>query len=335
MRQTNPNWKEPVDPSRNPPLKSFHWGAVLSIALLIGLVLLVGSGFYTVPADSVGIVQRFGNYTEATTSGAHFKLPMGIDTVSIVPTLRQLKLEFGFSSPNASNPHQGSPEPEKDKDMVTGDLNSVLVEWVVQYRIDDPKAYLFETSDPEDTLRAASEAAMREVIGDHTVDEVITFGRAEIESAATPLIQELCKRYKLGISVSLVQLKNVVPPVEVQAAFNDVNNAQQEKERMLNQATGEYNKVIPRAEGEAKKTISEAEGYSKKRINEAQGDAEYFTALLKEYTKAPEVTRQRLYLETMTEVLPRISQTIIIDDKASQLVPLLNLGHTGIGAGAK
>src|SRR5579883_356512 len=333
MKQSNPNWKEPVDPNRTRALRALQWGPVLSIALLIGLVFLVVSGFYTVPADSVGVVQRFGNFTETTGSGGHFKLPMGIDTVTIVPTLRQLKLEFGFGTANATNPHQNSPEPNKDKDMVTGDLNSVLVEWVVQYRIDDPKTFVFETGDPEDTLRAASEAAMREVIGDRTVDEDITFGRAEIESAVTPLIQELSKRYKLGISVSLVQLKNVVPPVEVQAAFNDVNNAQQEKERMLNQATGEYNKVIPKAEGEAKKTISEAEGYAKKRINEAQGNAEYFTSLLKQYVKAPEVTRQRLYLETMAEVLPRMSQTIIIDEKASQLVPLLNLGRGNAGAG--
>ncbi len=212
--------------------------------------------------------------------------------------------------------------------MVTGDLNSVLVEWVVQYRIDDAKTYLFEATDPEDTLRDASEAAMREIIGDRTVDEVITFGRAEIESAVLPVIQKLAKQYKLGLQVNLVQLKNITPPIEVQVAFNDVNNAQQEKERMINQATGEYNKVIPRAKGEAKRVISEARGYAQGRINEAEGDADYFKKILSQYVKAPGVTRERMYLETMTEILPRISQTYIIDEKANQIVPLLNLGHS-------
>jgi modulator of FtsH protease HflK len=323
------NYTSEVTASTNPPKRTgMALSGIVTIAALIGVVTFLTTGFYSVPADSVGVVQRFGKYIYTTGAGPHFKIPLGVDRVTTVPIQRQLKLEFGFRSEGATNPHQPSREPAQDKDMVTGDLNSVLVEWVVQYRIDDAKVYVFEAADPEETLRDASEAAMREIIGDRTVDEVITFGRAEIESAVLPVIQKLAKQYKLGLQVSLVQLKNITPPIEVQVAFNDVNNAQQEKERMLNQATGEYNKVIPRARGEAKRVISEARGYAQGRINEAEGDADYFKKILSQYIKAPEVTRQRMYLETMTEVLPRVSQTYIIDEKANQIVPLLSLGHT-------
>jgi membrane protease subunit HflK len=194
---------------------------------------------------------------------------------------------------------------------------------VVQYRIDDPKQYLFATRDPEDTLRSASEAVMREVVGDRTIDEVITFGRQEIETAFLPHIQEVVKRYQLGLRIDLIQLKNINPPGPVQASFNDVNNAQQEKQRSMNLATGEYNRVIPRARGEASKVISEAEGYASKRINEANGDATYFSDMLTQYNKAPEVTRKRLYLETMGEVLPKMGRKLIIDKDSSWLMPFI------------
>src|SRR6185369_5100798 len=240
------------------------------------VLLLVGTSYFTVPADSVAVVQRFGKYIGTDEPGLHFKIPCGIDKVTLVAVRRQLKLEFGFSSPQASNLYQGSREPQQEQDMVTGDLNSAQVEWVVQYRIDDPKQYLFATSDPEDTLRSASEAVMREVVGDRTIDEVITYGRQEIETSFLPLIQEVAKRYQLGLRIDLIQLKNINPPSPVQASFNDVNNAQQEKQRSMNLATGEYNRGVPRARGEASKMISEAEGYASKRINEANGDFTYF-----------------------------------------------------------
>jgi membrane protease subunit HflK len=290
---------------------------------VIVVLLLVGTSYFTVPADSVAIVQRFGKYIGTEEPGLHFKIPFGIDRVTPVAVRRQLKLEFGFSSPNATNPYQGSQQPQQEQDMVTGDLNSAQVEWVVQYRIDDPKQYLFATKDPEDTLRAASEAVMREVVGDRTIDEVITFGRQEIETAFLPLIQGLVKRYQLGLRIDLVQLKNINPPGPVQASFNDVNNAQQEKQRSVNLATGEYNRVIPRARGEADKLISEAQGYASKRINEANGDVTYFNDMLAQYLKAPDVTRTRLYLETMGEVLPRMGRKLIIDKDSSWLVPFV------------
>jgi membrane protease subunit HflK len=195
----------------------------------------------------------------------------------------------------------------------------------VQYRIEDPKQYLFHVHSPAQTLRDASESAMREVVGDRTVDEVLTIGRQEIENETLLRLKELSKQYGLGISVMQVQLRDVHPPRNVQASFNEVNQAQQEKEQMINVANGEYNKVVPRARGEAEQKIRGAEGYALGRVNQAQGDADRFDALLAEYSKAPEVTRERMFLETMTEILPQFERKIIIDESANQLLPLLNL----------
>lgn len=291
----------------------------------IGLLVLLNTGFYSVPADSVGIVQRFGRYIRSEDPGLRFKLPLGIDTVTLLPFRRQLKLEFGFTTPGASNPYQPSKEPDLEKSMVTGDLNETLVEWVVQYRISDPKQFLFEARDPEETLRAAAESVMREVVGDRTVDEVITFGRQELEVEARTALHRVTQNYGLGATVDLVQLKNVNPPKQVQASFDEVNQAQQEKQRSINVANGEYNKVVPRAKGEASRLLAEAQGYSQKRINEALGDAQLFKAVFAQYEKAPEVTRQRIYLETMSEVLPKMGRKFITDQDSQQLLPFLQL----------
>lgn len=290
---------------------------------LILVIWAIVSTYYTVPANSVGVILRFGKFSSIQPPGLHFKLPFGIDELTIVADKRQLKLEFGFSTPGATNPNQPSDDPNREKSMVTGDLNAALVEWVVQYRIGDPQLFLFHARDPEWTLRDLSEATMREIIGDRTVDEVITVGRQEIESKALERLRALVTEYQLGLTVDQLQLNNVNPPREVQASFNEVNKAQQERENMINVANGEYNKVVPRAKGEAEQKISEAEGYKLKRVNEAMGDVTAFTAVLAEYLKAPEVTRTRLYLETMAEVLPSIRQKTIVDEKVTQLLPLL------------
>jgi modulator of FtsH protease HflK len=286
---------------------------------------LLWTSFYTVSADSVGVVQRFGKYLRTDEPGLRFKAPFGVDKVTLVPIRRQLKLEFGFSTPGASNPFQGSSDPEMEKAMVTGDLNEAQVEWIVQYRINDPKRFLFDVRDPEETMRAASEAVMREIVGDRTVDEVITIGRQEIETESRTLLQKVVEQYQLGMSIDLVQLKNINPPKQVQASFNEVNQAQQEKQRSINLASGEYNKVVPRARGDAARMIAEAQGYAQKRVNEAEGDAALFTAVFEQYKKAPDVTRQRIFLETMSEVLPKVSRKIIVDDKGQQVFPLLQL----------
>ena len=300
--------------------------AIVIGALLVVLLIAVLLTFsYTVGAESEGVVLRFGKFFKTVEPGLHFKLPLGIDAVTVLPIRRQLKLEFGFSTAGYTNPLQVGQDPEEEKSMVTGDLNAALVEWVVQYRIEDPSQYLFDVRNPEGTLRDLSEAAMREVIGDRTVDELITIGRQDIEIEALARMQDLSKRYHLGIRVDQVQLKNVNPPTQVQASFNEVNKAQQDRENAINIANGEYNKVIPKAKGEADQTIRGAEGYRFKRVNEAEGDVAAFSAVLQQYVKAPEITRTRLYLETMSEILPQMGQKIIVDESLRQLLPILPL----------
>ena len=313
-------------------LPQFSKGANPLKFVLLGLIALIllfaiFSCIYTVPTDSQAVVLRFGKYLKTVEPGLRFKLPLGIDRQYPVATRRQLKMEFGFGTADATNQSQFSArgEQELEKTMVTGDLNAALVEWVVQYNVNEPRLYLFNVRNPEDTLRDASESVMRVVVGDRTVDEVITIGRQEIESEALTQLQTMVDIYKLGIGVDQVQLKDVDPPKPVQASFNEVNEAQQEKETTINNANREYNAVVPKASGQAAQKISEAEGYALQRVNEAEGDAGRFEALLTEYLKAPEVTRQRLYLETMAEVLPQLGNKIILDDAAGGVLPLLNL----------
>jgi membrane protease subunit HflK len=307
----------------NLPRPPFRLIGVVAIVVLALIVLL--TSYYTVAAESEGVVLRFGKFLKTVEPGLHFKLPLGVDVVTVLPTRRQLKIEFGFYTPGYTNPDQIGRQPEEEKSMVTGDLNAALVEWVVQYRIDDPKAYLFDVRKPGQTLRDLSEAAMREVIGDRTIDEVITIGRQDIEISALSRMQELAQTYKLGVRVDQVQLKNVNPPAEVQASFNEVNKAQQDRENAINVANGNYNEAVPKAKGQADQTIRGAEGYQFKRVNEAEGDVASFNAMLEQYIKAPEITRTRLYLETMGDVLPRTGPKIIIDDSMKQLLPILPL----------
>ncbi|AEG01187.1 FtsH protease activity modulator HflK [Methylomonas methanica] len=295
--------------------------------LLLAVLLLTGINMsvYTIPAESEGVVLRFGKYIDKVPSGLHGKLPFGIDEVIEVPTQRQQKLEFGFATPGYTNPDQIGSDPALEKSMVTGDLNAALVEWIVQYRITDPEKYLFDVRDPGITLRDLSEAVMREVVGDRTVDEIITIGRQEIEDSVLARTRKLAQRYQLGVTINQVQLKNVNPPVPVQSSFNEVNRAQQDRENVINIANGEYNKAVPRARGEADQKIRAAEGYRFKRINEAQGDAYAFTQVLEQYLKAPDVTRARIYLETLGDVLPQARQQIIVDDTVQQIMPMLPL----------
>lgn len=301
---------------------------IVTIALLALLAWGAWSAYYTVPSDSVAVVQRFGKYLKEVPPGLHFKLPLGIDATTIVPVKRQLKQEFGFTTPGAGDPYQ-SPSPRdatRETQMVTGDLNAALVEWVIQYRISNPRNFLFEVREPSETLRYVSESVMREVVGDRTVDEVITIGRQEIEVEALTKMQALATKYAMGISIDQVQLKNINPPEPVQESFNEVNQAQQEKEKLINEARRDYNKVIPLAEGEKDQRIREADGYRLKRINEAEGDVARFSALLTEYNKAPEVTRRRIYVETLQDVMPGLRSKIIVDEQTQSILPLLNLG---------
>lgn len=309
-----PNWKLP------PKLILL---APLAIVAVVGVL----SSYYTVSPESVAVVQRFGRYVSTEDPGLHFKLPFGIDRATIVPVKRQLKLEFGFGTMGATNPDQVGTEPDKERDMVTGDLNTAQVEWIVQYSITSPSDYLFNLRDPAPTIRDLSESAMREIIGDRTVDEVLTIGRSGIEVEALAKLRELLALLKLGVSADQLQLMSVHPPGPVQRSFEEVNRAQQDRETLINQANGEYNRVIPKARGEAQQRISAAEGYALRRVNESKGDVARFKELLAEYEKAPAITRRRLYLEAMGEVLPNLKSKIILDEDAKQLLPLLNLGQ--------
>jgi membrane protease subunit HflK len=321
LRQGQDRLKE-ILPSASPR-------GVIAIAVLALVGIGVWSSYYTVSSDSVAVVRRFGEFQETVPPGLHFKIPFNIDTVAIVPVKRQLKQEFGFSTAGARDAFQ-SPRPNdqvRETEMVTGDLNAALVEWVVQYRISDPVKFLFEVREPRETLRYVSESVMREVVGDRTVDEVITIGRQEIETEALAKMQALSTKYAMGLSIDQVQLKNINPPGPVQESFNEVNQAQQEKEKLINEARRDYNKVIPLAQGEKDQRIREADGYRLKRVNEAEGDASRFNALLEEYTKAPEVTRRRIYIETLQDVMPGIRSKIIVDEQTRSILPLLNLNN--------
>ncbi len=308
------------EPPKLPP-------GVLRLALVAVLVLAVAStSFYQVEPDEVGVVLRFGVHVENTEPGLHWKLPLGIDRVIPIPVQRQLTEEFGFESPKPGIALEfGRDELEDQSNMLTGDLNTAVVEWVVQYRIVDPVAYLFKVRHTRDTFRDMSEAVMREVVGDRTVNEVITIGRQELALVALGQLQTLNDLYETGIQVEQVVLQDVTPPDPVKPAFNEVTEAEQEKSKLISQAQSEYNKVVPRARGEAEQTISAAEGYAVQRVNRARGDAARFVALYNEYRKAPEVTRQRIYLETMREILPKVGRKVVVDRDVRGVLPLLNL----------
>lgn len=282
--------------------------------------------FYKVDPEEVGVVMRFGKHIATTPPGLHFKLPYPIDEVIHVPTQRQLTGEFGFRTQKAGVRSQFTNKGyEAESSMLTGDLNTAVVEWVVQYRIVDPVSFLFTVRNPIPTFSDMSEAVMREVVGDRTVNEVLTVGRQEVSSVVHQKLQALCEQYEIGLQVEQVLLQDVTPPDPVKPAFNEVNQAEQEKEKLINQAQSEYNKVVPRAKGEAQQTILAAEGYATDRVNRAEGEANRFESLYAEFRKAPEVTRKRIYLETMGEVLPRAGSKVVVDDSVRGLLPLLNL----------
>jgi membrane protease subunit HflK len=296
------------------------------ILLLLVLLILAASSLYTVAPEERGIVLRFGRYRGTDSDagpGLHVKLPFA-DTVIKLPVERQLKDEFGFHTEEAAIRSTFSPVPD-ESNMLTGDLNAAVVEWVVQYRIVDPYRFLFRVRNVSGTFRDMSQAVMRTVVGDRTVNEVLTVGRGEIEGSVKEQLQQLCDQYETGIRVEQVVLQSGNPPDPVKPSFNEVNQAEQERERLINEAQREYNQVVPRAEGEALQTIQQAEGYALDRVNRAKGDGARFTALYAEYHKAPQVTRRRLYLEALNRVLPAIGRKVIVDSDLKGIVPLLGL----------
>ena len=288
-------------------------GLVQAAVFGVVILALVLTSFYTVNPDESGLVLRFGQYVRQSGPGLHFKLPLGIEQVHKVEVQRQQKAEFGFRTRLAGVRTQYDEGYTNESNMLTGDLNAAVVEWVVQYRIVDPFLYTFKVRNVEETLRDISEAVMRRVVGDRTVNEVLTVGRAEVASLTQTELQELCKQYETGIQIEQVVLQDVNPPDPVKPSFNEVNEAQQEREKLINQAQSDYNRVVPRALGEAQQTIQSAEGYALERVNRARGDSSLFASVYQEYQRAPNVTRRRLYLETMGQVLPNVEKKIIVD----------------------
>jgi membrane protease subunit HflK len=304
------------------------------IAIGFVLLLVVFSSIKTVGPEEEGIVLFLGKYNRTVYPGLNFIAPLGIESMRKIPVQRQLKQEFGFRTTEGSRQSEYTKGPYRDESlMLTGDLNLSDVEWVVQYRISNSYNYLFKVRNADKTLRDMTEAIMRKVVGDRTVNEVLTVGRQEVASTVEILLQEMCEEYENGIRIDQVVLQDVNPPEPVKPSFNEVNEAQQMRETLLNQAEAEYNRVIPRARGEALETIQLAEAYLFNRVNIAKGEASRFTSVFEEYIKAPQVTRKRLYLETMERVIPKLGNKIIVDERGQNVLPLLNINQIKEAAG--
>ena len=308
-------------PEFRPPRIS--WRHVRLALLVISVVVLAFGTVYQVQPEEVGVVLFFGKHVRTTQPGLRFKLPF-VEDVLKVPVQRQLKQEFGFRTAQPEIRTRYASKRFLDESlMLTGDLNVAVVEWIVQYRITDPFLFLFRVRNVQETFRDMNEAVMREVVGDRTVTEVLTVGRQEIEDIAEQKLQELCRQYETGITVDQVVLQNVNPPDPVKPSWDEVNQAQQQMDRLINEARAEYNKVIPRAKGEAEQAVLQSQGYALERVNEAKGDASRFKSLHDAYRRAPEVTRRRMYLETMQKILPRSGRKLFLDEDADGVIPLL------------
>jgi membrane protease subunit HflK len=319
----------PIDLSqlRPPELTPTHLRLLRMLLLALALIGVGATSVFTVGPEEEGVVLRLGRYDRTVAPGLHFKLPARIEAVAKVPTQRQLKEEFGFRTVSAgTRTEYANSGMDGEKLMLTGDLNVAVVEWIAQYRVKDPYRYLFKVRNVRTTFRDMNEAVMRQIIGDRSVSEVLTIGRQEIETEAERLLQEMCDEYDTGIQVEQVVLQNVNPPDEVKPSFDEVNQAQQERERQINDAKTAFNKVIPAARGQAEETVARAGAYAIERTNRAKGEAGRFTALRLAYEAAPRVTRKRLYLEAMGEALARADRKVVVSKDAAGILPMLQLG---------
>ncbi len=315
-----------------PPLRS-----VVAVVLVVVGLILAWTTFFTVDPEEVGVVLRFGRYTRTADPGLNLKLPSPIEQVFKVPVQRQLKEEFGFRTARADvRTSYDRGDFSGESLMLTGDLNVAVVEWTAQYRVSDPYKFLFKVRNVQKTFRDMNEAVMRGVVGDRSVNEVLTVGRQEVASKVEEELQALCNQYETGITVDQIVLQDVNPPDPVKPSFNEVNQAEQERERAINEARSEYNKVIPKARGEALQAIEQAQGYAIDRVNRAKGDAALFEQLLAAYRRAPEVTRRRIFLETMEAVYPKTQRKLLIDTQLKGMLPVLDLdGATKSTGGQK
>lgn len=304
-------------------------GIRLAILAVVLVLAVVWTSWFTVQPEETGVVQRFGEVVRTTTPGLHFKWPFGIESVRLVPTARVLKEEFGFRTVAAvrgeRTRYAENPAYKNESLMLTGDLNVIDVQWVIQYRIQDPIGYLFRVRSTPKTIRDISEAVMRRVVGNRLGREVLTVARVEVAAEAKQEIQKILSEYGTGVRLVTVELQDVTPPEKVKPAFNEVNEARQDKERTINQAQEQANREIPKAVGVAQQRIREAEGYALERVNRAQGEVDRFENILSEYRAAPEVTRRRMYLEAMGDYLAEIKGIYIVDEQQKALVPWLTM----------
>lgn len=296
------------------------------IPIIAAIVLIATSVVYQIDAEEEGVVLRFGKHIETVSPGLHFKMPYPIESVLKVPTRLVDVLEIGYRSGRSGIRGEGF---ENESSMLTGDLNIVLAGFDVQFSREDPTAFLFNVKDPVETLRDISQSVMREVMGDRASIPILTIGRAEIQMRARELIQEATDQFGMGIRVNEVNLIFVSPPQQVQSAFNDLNKAEQDAVRFLEEASREYQEKVPRARGSAERVVLEAEGFQERRVRTARGDADRFESMLEAYLKSPEVTRQRLYLEAVERQFPKLKEVIVVDGEMSGLLPLLNLREGG------
>jgi len=311
-------------------------GPLWYLLFILPVAFVIFNSYYTVEPEETAVVQRFGRFTRTADAGLHFKIPFGIETVHKVRTGRVLQREYGYRTTAAGVRSRFVEKGfEEEARMLSGDLNVIDLQWTVQYKIEDPIAFLFRVEDVESTIDDISESVIRRIVGNRYADEVLTVGRASIADMARVEIQQILNTYKTGIRIVTVQLQNANPPDPVKAAFNEVNEARQEKERMINEAQKVYNQQIPRASGEARQVISQAEGYALERVNRAQGEGWRFLDILTEYQKAPEVSRQRMYLEAFQGFVGKLDKLIVLDGKTNNPLPLLDLNRLMEGPAAK
>ncbi|HRJ46222.1 MAG: hypothetical protein RLZZ129_2220 [Verrucomicrobiota bacterium] len=321
----------PSEGADNPLMEQLQrLGPVLWVIPLLVIALFAAlTSYYTVQPEEEAVVKRFGRVIAINPPGLHFKLPLGVDRVQFVPTARVLKEEFGFRSGggDARGQYIKNRTHRDESLMLTGDLKVIDVEWVVQFQIADADKFLHRARQPIQTLRDISEAVMRRVVGNSLGSDVLTEKRVQVATAARLELQDILNSFDLGIQINTIELQDVTPPDLVKPAFNEVNQAEQERERLINEAEKRRNQVIPRAEGQASQIIAEAEAYRAERVNRSRGEAGRFSAILTEYKRAPEITRQRLYLEMIDNVLPKAGPVYIMEEGANSPLPLLNLGQ--------
>ena len=312
-------------------LSSLLWAGLVGLLILV----IAASSWFTVQPEETALVLRFGEVVRTAGPGLHFKWPYGVETVIKVPTARVLKEEFGFRTVANDGRSQYAPQDFPDESlMLTGDLNVIDVQWIVQYRIEDPMQFLFNVREPWNTIRDVSESVMRRVVGNRLGSDVLTVARVEISREVRDEMQRILESYGTGVKLVTVELQDVTPPDPVKPAFNEVNESRQDRERTINQAQEQANREIPKARGEAERMVTEAEGYAVERVNRARGEADRFNTVLAEYKAVPDVTRRRLYLEAMTEILPQVEQIYVVDESQKAMLPFLSLGSGAAPAAA-